>query len=101
MQSYINEFVALYVPTFTLQSYTIQTYDNINSIYIINNSQSVQVGINDRDYVTGTWYVKPGEKLMIEGQEMQKVNAPIIIYADNIGINNPPQTINIIIKRYV
>ena len=101
MQSYINEFVALYVPTLTLVEYSIQTADNINSVYIYNNSVSVQIGVNDRDYLTGTWFVKPGENLLIEGQDLQKINAPLIIYADNIGLNNPPQTINIIIKRYV
>jgi hypothetical protein len=101
MQSYKNEFVALYVPTLTVVSYTIQTADNINSVYIYNNTVSVQIGINNPDYITGTWFVKPGENLLIEGQDLQKINAPLIIYADNIGPNNPPQTINIIIKRYV
>ena len=101
MQSYINEFVALYVPTLTVVSYTIQTADNINSVYIYNNTVSVNIGVNNRDYLVSTWFVKPGENLLIEGQDLQKINAPLIIYADNIGPNNPPQTINIIIKRYV
>lgn len=104
-KAFINEFVQLYVPTLTLVSYTVQTYDNINSVFIYNytanNTTNINIGINNPDYLTGTYYIRGNESYTIGGNYNEKLNAPVIIYADNIGANNPPGFVYIIIKRYV
>lgn len=105
MKSYINEFVQLYVPTMTLVNYTVPTYENINSVYIYNysanNTTNINIGLNNSDYLTGTYYIRSNESYEIGGKSNQKLNAPVVIFADNIGPNNPPGLVFIIIKRYI
>lgn len=105
MKSYKNEFVQLYVPTLTLVTYTVQTYDNINSVYIYNyssnNTTNINIGINSPNYLAGTYYIRSNESYEIGGKANQKLNAPVVIFADNIGPNNPPGLVFIVIKRYI
>ena len=102
MKEYKNEFVSIEVKTLSLVTYTVQTYDDINAVYIYNNNTTtVNIGINSPDYLTGTYYIRPGEFYEIKGNNNETLRAPVILYADNIGISSANQSFSIIIKRYV
>ena len=74
MKEYKNEFVSVEVQTNSTGIYTVQTYDNINSVYIYNNSTTVNIGINSPDYLTGTYYIKPNEFYVIKGNTNENRN---------------------------
>ena len=100
MKEYKNEFVSVEVQTNSTGIYTVQTYDNINSVYIYNNTLTVNIGINSPDYLASTYYIKPGEFYVIQGNTNEILNAPIVLYGDNVGIS-PNQSYTVIIKRYI
>jgi hypothetical protein len=100
MKSYLNDFIAVLVGTNQQVSYTIPTYENINSITIINQSANVYIGINNPDYLSGTYKIEPGNSLKIGGKYNEKINAPFVLYADNIA-TSAPGYMYIILKRYI
>jgi hypothetical protein len=98
---YTNDFISVFVDTMKQAQYVVQTYDNINSITVVNKSTNVYIGVNDRDYLTGTISINPGQTLRIDGKQLQKINAPLTFYADNVGPHSPPGYMYIILKRYI
>jgi len=99
---YTNDFISVFVDTMKQAQYVVQTYDNINSITVVNNNNTnVYIGVNDRDYLTGTISINPGQTFKIDGKQLQKINAPLTFYADNVGPHSPPGYMYIILKRYI
>lgn len=100
LKKYVNDFIAVLVDTNKQVSYTVPTYENINSITIINKSANVYIGINNPDYLTSTYKIEPNNTLKIGGNYNEKLNAPFVLYADNIA-TSAPGYMYIIIKRYI
>jgi hypothetical protein len=101
MKSYINDFIAVFVDSFTNLNYVVPTYENINTITVISAGTTLYIGVNNPDYLSSTYKIEPNKKLIIGGKYNEKINAPFILYADNISPHGNPGYMYIILKRYI
>jgi hypothetical protein len=99
MRPYKNEIVTVSVPSGSQAQYSIPTDENINSVTVITYGAGLNVGFNNPDYLTGTFYLYPNSQFTIFGAEYQKMNAPFILYADNL-ITSANAFMYVILKRF-
>jgi hypothetical protein len=100
-KSYVNDFIAIWVNTYSNINYSVPTYENINSITIISRGTTLYIGVNSPYYLSDTYKIEPGNSLKIGGKYNEKINAPFTLYADNIAPNGNPGYMYIILKRYI
>lgn len=100
MIPYKNEFVTISVAGGGQSQYSIPTDENINSVTVLSYGNGINIGFNNPDYLTGTFYLYPNSQFTIYGAELQKINAPFILYADNL-VGFTTAYMYVILKRFV
>lgn len=98
MKNYVNELITVPLPE-KLSSYQVPTYENINSV-LIYVSGSIDVVFNAIS-INYNLTIRGGKSWTFDGNELEKLNAPVIFNIINNNPLNPNNNVSVFIKRYI